>query len=467
MSEPLICRSLLILLFVGPFASTGFAELRVGAAAAKITPPLGTPMAGYYHERGAEGVHDDLLAKALVFDDGATKAAIVVLDLISTSRWMVDEARTAVEKRTGIPGANVLISATHSHTGPVLAKANRRHNDFGGENPLAIRYMDELPGRIATVVDEALRRCVPVKTSFTVGTCEGIAFNRRFHMTDGSVGWNPGKLNPKIVRPAGPVDTDLPMVYFEGADAKPVATFMSYAIHLDTVGGAQFSADVPYTVSRLLAATKDENMLTVYATACCGDVNHVDVSNDRPQKGHAEAARIGTILAASALRGFEKLSPLSETTIRVQSRTVPLPLPVISPNDVTTAETTIARNNDPAEKTKPTFRELVKAYQTIDVAAQEGKPWDAQVQVITIGKELAFVSLPGEIFVELGMTIRRGSPFPCTAIAELANGSLGYIPNRVAYPQGNYEVISARVAEGSGEMLVDAALEMLRSAYAP
>lgn len=457
----------LALSFVCAATSGARADLRVGAAAIKITPPLGTPMAGYYHERGAEGTHDELLAKSLVFDDGETKAAIVVLDLISTSRWMVDEARSAVEKRCGIPGANVLISATHSHTGPVLAKSSRRNNDFGAGNPLAIRYMEELPGRIASVVEEALRRAKDVKASFAVGSCEGIAFNRRFHMTDGTVGWNPGKLNPKIVRPAGPTDTDLPIVYFEGSDGKPLATFLSYAIHLDTVGGAHFSADVPYTVSKLLTTAKDDEMLTVYATACCGDVNHINVTTATPQKGHAEAARIGTILAASALRGLEGLHPASGDKIRVQSRIVPLPLPTISPNDLTTAEETIARNNDPANAKKPAFLELVKAYQVIDVSEREGKLWDAEVQVVTIGKDLAFVSLPGEIFVELGITIRRGSPFPCTAIAELANGSVGYVPNRVAYPQGNYEVVSARVAEGSGEMLVDAALEMLRTAYAP
>jgi len=87
------------------------------------------------------------------------------------------------------------------------------------------------------------------------------------------------------------------------------------------------------------------------------------------------------------------------------------------------------------------------------------------VQVFTIGNHAAIVSLPGEIFVELGMSIRQGSPFPITGVAELANGSIGYVPNRVAYPQGEYEVLSARCAQGSGEILVDAALEMLSTLY--
>lgn len=85
--------------------------------------------------------------------------------------------------------------------------------------------------------------------------------------------------------------------------------------------------------------------------------------------------------------------------------------------------------------------------------------------MISLGDDLAWVSLPGEIFVELGLSIKAASPFRTTILAELANGSVGYIPTRVAYPQGNYEVVSARCAEGSGEKLVDVALKQLRAQF--
>jgi hypothetical protein len=89
------------------------------------------------------------------------------------------------------------------------------------------------------------------------------------------------------------------------------------------------------------------------------------------------------------------------------------------------------------------------------------------VQVIAFSDDLAIVALPGEIFVELGLAIKKASPFKYTFIAELANGSIGYIPNRSAYPEGNYEVVSARCATGSGEMLVDAAVKMLKELHSP
>src|SRR5262245_23222568 len=95
-------------------------DLRVGTAAVSITPPVGTPMAGYYTARAAEGVHDELYAKALVLEKEGTRAALVALDLISTSHSLIKEARREIDRTTGVPGANVMISATHAHTGPVL-----------------------------------------------------------------------------------------------------------------------------------------------------------------------------------------------------------------------------------------------------------------------------------------------------------------------------------------------------------
>jgi len=82
---------------------------------------------------------------------------------------------------------------------------------------------------------------------------------------------------------------------------------------------------------------------------------------------------------------------------------------------------------------RTTFMDKVKAFQVLDVAARDGKAVEVEVQVIALGDEVAWVSLPGEIFVELGLVIEKNSPFLCTMIAELANGSIGYIPDKPAY----------------------------------
>jgi neutral ceramidase len=188
------------------------------------------------------------------------------------------------------------------------------------------------------------------------------------------------------------------------------------------------------------------------------------VDDPTPQKGHGEAARIGTRLAAEVLRTCEKLQPAAAGPIRVTSELVELPLAPVTAEEAESAKKVIAAVQGGA-KPAPRFLDQVQAFKAADVAARLGKPLAVEVQVISVGDDLAWVSLPGEIFVELGLAIKAGSPFRQTIIAELANGSIGYVPTRVAYPQGNYEVVSARCAEGSGEKLVDVALKQLRGQF--
>ena len=442
------------------------AELTVGASGVDVTPPRGCPMAGYYSVRGAEGTHDLLFAKALVLEKDGVKVALVSLDLISTTRGLVEESRKLIEKETGIPGKHVMISATHSHTGPVLWDGSPRADVLGGGSQIAKDYMKELPAKIAEAVKKADAARKPAKVSYGAGKEEGLAFNRRFHMEDGSVGWNPGKKNPKIVRPAGPSDPSVPVVFFETTDKvpQPLATYVNFAMHLDTVGGLYYSADYPYTLAKSLGAVRGDEMVTLFTTGTCGDINHINVESDRPQKGHGEAARIGTRLAAEVLRTFENLKPAADGPLRVSSAMIELPLAPVTPDDAAAAKLVLA-DVQAAKKPAPKFLDQVQAFKALDVAARLGKPLAVEVQVISLGDDLAWVSLPGEIFVDLGLQIKRGSPFKQTMIAELANGSIGYVPTRVAYAEGNYEVVSARCAEGSGEKLVDEALKQLREQF--
>lgn len=440
------------------------ADLTAGAAQVDVTPPVGCPMAGYYALRGAEGTHDPLWAKAIVFEKDGTRVALVGLDLIATTFGMVNEARKLIEEQTGIPGKHVMISATHSHTGPVLSDGKPRDAAFGGSNKIAVEYMAELPKKIADAVKKADAARKPAVVKHGIGKEDGLAFNRRFHMADGSVGWNPGKRNPKIVRPAGPTDPAVPVVSVETADGKPLAVYVNFAMHLDTVGGLYYSADYPFTVSEAIAKAKGDGVVTLFSIGTAGDINHINVSSAAAQKGHVEAARIGTRLAGEVLRTWEKLEPAAVDTIRVSHEMIDLPLADVTEADYAAAKLVVEQVKKEA-KPAPKFLDQVQAFKAMDVTNRLGKPLAAEVQVISLGGDVAFVSLPGEIFVQLGLDIKFASPFKNTIIAELANGSIGYVPNRVAYPQGNYEVISARCAVGSGEKLVDSAVKQLRAQF--
>ena len=443
--------------------STGFT--RAGAAQVRINPVEGTPMAGYYHARGSEGVADDLFSKALVLDDGTNRVALVTLDLISTTRSLVEKARAEITRRSGIPGTHVMISATHAHTGPVLADGSSRHDALGGTDAKAVDYSASLPALIAESVERALAVRSNVVLSAASTRCDDLAFNRRFFMRDGSVSWNPGKRNADIVLPAGVTDPELSVLLVEPPHdpARLVAAravYLNFALHPDTVGGNRVSADYPGALARRMADYHGPAAVTLFANGACGNINHIDTSWGRDQKGAAEANRIATLLAAAVFRAQKDLRRVEPATLRAKSETVRLPLPT-----VTTAELEQARIDarTARDNSRDGFMKLVNAYKILDVAAREGRPLEAEVQVFALGDELAWVSLPGEVFVELGLAIKQRSPFRQTMIAELANGSIGYIPDRRAYAEGNYEPVSARCAAGGGEMIVDAAVRLLKS----
>jgi neutral ceramidase len=456
-------KSFALGLFLSATLSVGSSadELRVGAAAVSVTPPPGTPLSGYYYKRLSDGVLDDLYSKAVVFERGGTRAAIVILDLASLPRAVIEEARKLIEAQTAIPGANVLIGATHTHTSPVVSDKRARDMLDGGDSEPAMRYSASLPGLIAQSVAEANKRLAPARGSAAIAREDGVSFNRRFWMRDGSVSWNPAKLDKNIIRPAGPIDPEIGFLYFETPAEKPITTIVNFALHADTVGGTKVSADYSGQLSRLLGEYKGKEMLTLFALGACGNINHRDVFWRDRQKGINEAFRIAAVLAGAINRSWDELKPVGPGIIQVRSEMVRLPLATITDADVTQAHQVLKRVNDPQTK----FMEQVKTFQVLDVQGRQGRPFEVEVQVITIGREVAFVSLPGEVFVELGISIKKASPFPYTMIVELANGSIGYIPNKSAYPEGNYEVVSARCAAGSGEMLVTTAAKLLGAMF--
>jgi hypothetical protein len=220
----------------------------------------------------------------------------------------------------------------------------------------------------------------------------------------------------------------------------------------------QYSADYPHMLARLLGGAKGPAMLTVFSIGTAGQVNHVDVNSPTPQKGHEEAARIGAILAGEVLRTFRNLHRVEAGAVGASGEIVALPLAPIRPGDTEWARGVVAKYG--TAEAAP-FLDQVYAFKALEIEERRGRPIEAEVQVISLGDQIAWVGLPGEIFVELGKAIKLASPFPYTIVVELANGSIGYVPNRRAYPEGAYEVISSRVAAGSGEMLVEAAVRLL------
>ena len=320
-----------------------FAEpLQVGVACVDITPPLGAPMAGYYHERGADGVLDPLLSKAIVIKRENARMAFVALDIICVTQEITNLARAKIEQQTGIPGDHVMIAATHAHTGPELVRGSQRVDDLGGRNKIAVEYTESLPDRIAETVRQANEALQPAQLKVASGRCENLAYNRRYFMRDGTVGWNPGKLNPNIVMPAGPNDPEVGLLYVEQPDAqgptKSIATFVNFAMHPDTTGGSKFSADWPGALSRVLAGYHGEHHVTLVGNGACGNINNYDFSWQWPNNGPGEQNRIAAILGASVFQAYKDLKTIAAGPIQARSEIIEFALPEISPEEVDAAQ---------------------------------------------------------------------------------------------------------------------------------
>lgn len=447
--------ALLSLLLVSSMAFAG--EFRVGAARVDITPADGTPLGGFYKFRGSAGVLDPLFAKTIVMEKDGVHAVIVVLDLSGTVRPVVAAARAEIQKQCGIEGDHVLISGTHTHSGPQQPRESMMDEITKVNSPPGVAYMSALPGKIAESVKLAKANLQPVGMRVVAGRAEGISFNRRV-LREGvkEALWQPQKFNPATDRPAGPVDPEVGVLVFEAAD-KPVASLLNFAMHPTSVGGGvKISADYPGVFTRLVSERHGAEMISVFANGCCGNINHNDYFNGKRRS----TLELGTALADAVDAAWPQLAVSQPFKPRVLSEQVTLQRRKFTPEQIAKAKDMAANMLTKNFGTVP-MAETVCILETLD---KQDKPLLAEVQVIAVSEEVAVVALPGEIFVELGLALKKASPFKHTFIAELANGSVGYIPNREAYPQGNYEIVSARGEAGSGEKLVETALRLLKQA---
>jgi hypothetical protein len=440
--------------------------LSVGVAMVDITPPLGYRMAGYYNERRNTGTHDPLLAKAIVFSQGGVKAAFVECDIVAMPVEVSSKARAAAEKATGIPAKHIAVAATHSHTGPLfygpLAKlwseqaAARKETD----SATSFDYPALLVKQVAAAIEQAAKSMRPVKLS--VGSAEEtrLAFNRRFHMKDGSVRFNPGRNNPDVVRPAGPIDPAVNILLFaDQASGRSLASVANFALHLDTLGGTEYAADYPFYVQQQLAAAMGHEFVSIFATGTCGDINHIDIHNNNPLKGIAETERIGITLGETIFAAIPRLVEQTQPSLAVRQKQIEAPAQHFSDSEITKAKEQMAKIGT----RDLTFLEQVEANKIVDVS-QRYANGNVPIEVVAIrlSHEAAIVTLPGEVFVELGLAIKQASPFKTTLVVELANDCPAYVPTKKAFAEGSYEIVNSRVASGGGEKMAELAISLLK-----
>jgi len=448
----------------GPQASTA-AALRVGSAEIDITPPIGYRMAGYFNERPSTGVHDPLHAKAIVFEQDGQQLALVACDLIGVPLNVTTNARARASQRTGIPVPNIVICATHTHTGPLYEGPLREYFHAaalqkGQSDPQEkVDYAAFLTERLVEVIAAAQLRRRPAQLQAGIAKQEGLSFNRRFWMKNGQVVFNPGHLNPDIVRPAGPIDPDVGIVLARGpGSAQPFAGLTVFAVHSDTVGGTEYSADYSYFLEMTLRGAFGPQYTSALGLGTCGDLNHINVKEAPATRRKFEVTeRIGSTLGKVVIEQSKHLPVSTHPALAARSTTLQVPFNQVTPEQVADARAVMEKFYDSGTP----FLTKVAAVRTLDLA-DRGPLYPMEVQAFRLDADTAIVCLPCEIFVELGLAIKQASPFRQTLVIEICNDRPSYVPTLKAFGEGSYEVTNARVKPAAGEMLVDAAVKLLK-----
>ncbi|MGI5820211.1 MAG: hypothetical protein ACOX9R_19160 [Armatimonadota bacterium] len=404
-------------------------------------------MRGYFEERTASTVHDPLHVRSFALENSGGAVAVAICDVIGISRTYLDRAKALITETTGLAPEQVLIACTHTHTGP-----------HTGDDD----YTEWLVRRIADAVRIAWQSREPAEVGWA-GAAEGrLVFNRRYRMKDGTVQTNPGIGNPEVVEPVGPTDPEVGVMALRRACGETIGLLGNYSLHYVGIPDdhTALSADYFGFFSEMIQRLRGERFVAALSNGASGDINNLNVMggvsprNDRYQ--HCE--RAGAIIAANALWAWNEAEFTGDAPLAGALEEVTLaPRPPATEDDLAQASE-IEERLAAGEKVlmgERSFQRRVRRFE-----AEPPEAHDTVVQALRVG-ELAIVSAPGEFFVELGLEIKRRSPFAQTMVLELANDSVGYIPTKRAFEEGAYEANSSRYEPGFGELIVETAVRLL------
>lgn len=391
-------------------ADVGGAELRAGVARIDITPPIAErpiPLNGYGERKRkpATGIHDPLYAKAVVFDDGSRRVAVASADLL----WIGGELRARVAERLtadGLAPDNVLLFATHNHSGPAGLDRNPVYQYAFGDFDEAL--FEDMAARLAAVIDEASRHLRPARLSAAATEVPGLVANRRGD---------------------GAVDASLTVVKVGDTDGKPMALLVNYGAHPTILGPDNLlvSGEYPGALQAVVEERLGSGAMVLFSTGSGAD--QMPECNGQGD-AFARAREYAQTLGDAVCLLVDGMDGGSACRVGIHTTRVDLPHPRVPENWRNVATDQFMKTLFPAESTVVTLVRLGDA---------------------------VLVGVPGEIVASLGLRIKQraaqlGIRFP--VVVGLANDYVGYMLTREQYLSGGYESHTASLyGEAFGELM--------------
>jgi hypothetical protein len=336
---------------------------------------------------------------------------VVTLDLIGVPRELRLEIAERVRKTHGLPAANLILNASHTHSGPQLRTRPATPAELGdGKTAGALEYTEKLKGDLCRVIDEAIAGLAPARLTWNKARC-GFAMNRRRDYTLPA-----GHPNAdKAPNPDGPVDHEVPALRVEGADGRVKAVLFGYACHNTCLGFYNYCGDYAGFAQQYLEEHRPD-FVALFLTGCGADQN--------PYPRRSDVVPGVTDLELAMQHG-RSLSNAVEVAIMANPRPVGGPI-------------------------RAAYEEIPLAYAKADRA-----PHPYPVQVIRFGGDLLLITLGSEVVVDYSLRFKKEFAGPAGVwVAGYSNDYNGYIPSLRVLREGGYEAatgwaesVEGRIAE--------------------
>ncbi|MDD4872759.1 MAG: hypothetical protein PHR77_19575, partial [Kiritimatiellae bacterium] len=376
-----------------------------------------------------------------------------------------------VNEETGLPAANLLIAGTHTHS------ATSALGDRFATTPELDEYQRFVARRIADVVRCATNNLVPARIGWTTAQEPRHVFNRRWFMKPGTVPVTPFgvtndlvKMNPPrgskdLDRPAGPTDPEICLIAVQSPEGKPIALLANYSLHyVGGVRGADISADYYGMfcdrMQQLLCADRfDPPFVAIMSNGTSGNINNIDFTQPGKKMAPYERMReVANDVAAATFKAYQTIQWHDSVPLGAEFQELDIGFRHPTPEQLERAKGVLAKLKP---DTKPNTLEEIYAERTLNMNnyPQRGP---ISLQALRVG-DVGIGTIPTEVFVEIGLEMKKCSPFKPTFVVSLAHGYFGYLPTPEQHKVGGYETWlgTNRLEIDASTKIIKALLEML------
>lgn len=422
----------------------GGSGFRAGAFAIDVTPPkFPVIVNGMFLERIAEKAHDQIYARCLVMDDGASKVAVVVVDSCMMPRDLLDAAKEMARARTGIPVDRMLVSATHSHSAPAAMGCLGTDPDND--------YVKFLPGRIAEGIEKAAEALQPARAGWAVIDDLAHTHNRRwiyrpdkmrtdpFGAVSVRANMHPGYQNPDAIAPSGPVDPAISLLSIQTADGKPLALLANYSMHYfgsPFVSSDYYGLFAANMARRIGASSGNGPFVAMMSQGTSGDQMWMDYGQP---KSDITLERYAAAVTDVAYGAVQKIEYRSSITLAMAEAKLRLGRRVPDGPRLDWARGLLAQMAGAKPRNQP------EVYAREAQFLHDDPIRELKLQALRVG-DLGITAIPNEVFAITGLKLKAQSPLRPTFNIELANGAEGYIPPPEQHKLGGYTTWPARTA---------------------